>query len=1450
MFSSVISGAAAPSSPITISKRRSWIFTDPQFPTDNNIPLPKPDRKKKGFYIRNETGTSLFFATENASVTGRAKSLEAGQEKDIFEDTQVQLTDKDEDKDLPRPSSFALLLFLSLDSKPHAIHGRLPIGTAGLFVLSLPLDVVKTLFGKSGGTEIVCQSSGRVLLLRSAVVLKNHTFAPIVACIEPFDRKDAKSTSSSKGPRLQPCVQVLPARKSASFAGFPVPLRLVKGIVKIKPQNQSVPWSNSVCLNDLWNPSACVGLQCQEESRNEKLFSVYSQTINSVFERNLGRPIPRPPIEIRFAAPLTIKNQLPYRMSFQIFAAGDNLRGKGRLDPEQKLFYLLGYTEITELRLSVSFEDGKESVAKRFSKARDISKSKFLKVPQPSIESADSEAVPILLQVFIHARRESKGRILPAHHSRKVSLFCPYWIVNRSGMNLLLRSVDRLAPDAVLRKDEACPFPFCGMAYRSKSYKLKNNASSEDPYSSDVALSLLEGGVSFGETINLGSNLSSRYSLDVVGKKADGGPQIVKAYEFTLNISITSSLTRVVSILPRFILLNRSMCPNLICRQTRTGENFTTPQGMFQKDCLRCPSGEHIPFQWPSPSGTKTLQLKFDGRQNLMWSGAFPIDKVNVYDVVLYNEDSTCLVCVRVHTEQQGETFLVFIDNAEKAPYILRNELPVDASFRAQDETVMPKVVVRRIGGDVQYTFSNPNPSNTRVLTVEFEHPDTRAPIRQRIELKKFSSKIELFRDSDLVIYCSYTQIGPQREIRLWLERTSRPDQPPDRGSGVQAPNRRPKWKTGGKIAGRATSMATRLLRTVSSSMPTQSRIISSMSGQNLPALAQPQAASMDLELKLDLQGVLLSLNDNQARELFLLSFQMIEVVLRQAKETIDLQKLSIQTIQIDQMFHWRPGFLVLLGPIHPPTRKRSRARTYWGPMVDSSGEALVEQPACLLVSLSISLQHPDVDYFNSIDISLQPLDIRVHAETFILLESLAQGLWNRFKPIAHQLYPNRCDLKTLDSVSTDKVLIRARPQRRLYLGSLRISPLHIEVTVKASGTPGNDVSNSPLVASIVDSFGGAVLNLERVPIKISECTFDNVFERPEAVGMKLARHYVKEGAQATGRVLGHLNVLGNPLEMINSIKEGTRELLVGASQTLLAPAAVEGGLSRGTTSLAKGLIQSVALGTSRMSGTLGNIITRFTSVRAMYAHKIRKEQDAVPVTYAQGLRQGARLFGLRTASGVLGMFRMPLDEGKDRGFSGFGLGIVKGGTGLILQPATGIIDLMSKSTEGLNNSISSDWAIWNDGRFRLPRTCGAYLNVIPFDPRLAAGQNALRTAKNLRIVDSERVLDEFTVCEHDAVFLTSRSVVYENRADAYKSWQAKYEDLNRCEKVKVWDRFAFVQGVRVVLQTDPPAMAFIPCSSDIAEMLVSRIQNIMEGKEWVARMPEGTLLENSVTDE
>ncbi|KAK1282846.1 hypothetical protein QJS10_CPB22g00662 [Acorus calamus] len=116
-------------------------------------------------------------------------------------------------------------------------------------------------------------------------------------------------------------------------------------------------------------------------------------------------------------------------------------------------------------------------------------------------------------------------------------------------------------------------------------------------------------------------------------------------------------------------------------------------------------------------------------------------------------------------------------------------------------------------------------------------------------------------------------------------------------------------------------------------------------------------------------------------------------------------------------------------------------------------------------------------------------------------------------------------------------------------------------------------------------------------------------------------------------------------------------------------------------------------------------------------------------------IREGGGAFAKGLFRGVTGILTKPLEGAKSSGVEGFVQGVGKGIIGAAAQPVSGVLDLLSKTTEGANavkmkitSAITSEEQLL---RRRLPRVISGDNLLHPYDEYKAQGQVILQLAES-----------------------------------------------------------------------------------------------------------------------
>ncbi|XP_024542530.1 uncharacterized protein LOC9648284 isoform X1 [Selaginella moellendorffii] len=129
-----------------------------------------------------------------------------------------------------------------------------------------------------------------------------------------------------------------------------------------------------------------------------------------------------------------------------------------------------------------------------------------------------------------------------------------------------------------------------------------------------------------------------------------------------------------------------------------------------------------------------------------------------------------------------------------------------------------------------------------------------------------------------------------------------------------------------------------------------------------------------------------------------------------------------------------------------------------------------------------------------------------------------------------------------------------------------------------------------------------------------------------------------------------------------------------------------------------------------------------------------KHETKAAVEDIGDGIREGGEALAKGFFRGVTGILTKPLEGARSAGVEGFLQGVGKGVIGAAVQPMSGVLDLLSKTTEGANATRMKLAAVLTSEeqlrRRRLPRVIGGDNILRPYDEYKAQGQVLLQLAQ------------------------------------------------------------------------------------------------------------------------
>jgi len=298
--------------------------------------------------------------------------------------------------------------------------------------------------------------------------------------------------------------------------------------------------------------------------------------------------------------------------------------------------------------------------------------------------------------------------------------------------------------------------------------------------------------------------------------------------------------------------------------------------------------------------------------------------------------------------------------------------------------------------------------------------------------------------------------------------------------------------------------------------------------------------------------------------------------------------------------------------------------------------------------------------------------------------------------------------------------------------------------------TQGADANVVELMVHYLGSFS----NLEKAPVKLNALILQRPFCPMSSLQSTITQHYIRQGLTEWYKIIGSAAVLGSPVTLIDQLGSGVYDFFHEPAQGFVAgPEAFGKGLAKGTTSLLKntltGVFGSASKFTDAVSGGLVKVGMDDDWERERRVKALKK-----PKHLGQGLQQGVVGLSEGVFYGVTGVVTQPVKGFQEEGALGLVKGMGKGAAGLVLRPTVGVVDVFTRTAEGLQNMGNYLGDEAKRTRVRPPRYIDANEKLLrSYDWASAARGAAIREIKegrygSLKWIDSFSFFPEETPVE------------------------------------------------------------------------------------------------------
>ncbi|TPX12975.1 uncharacterized protein E0L32_006620 [Thyridium curvatum] len=389
--------------------------------------------------------------------------------------------------------------------------------------------------------------------------------------------------------------------------------------------------------------------------------------MNAVYDR--GNPLTRnyPYMKLKLSAPVVLENLLPYDFKYRIYDRNTkkdwtNFLRKGGVSP-------VHVTELSHLLLlSVDMQDTvfKSSEFAIINSGHSGHADDFKR--ENTLVCRDDSGRNLHLKLHYHKVPDSGGAF-------KVTVYSPYVILNKTGLDLDVRSKSFMQP-----------------AKAAAGQSLSNPSEGEQPKAQPLMFSFANEDQRNRVSLKVGdSEWSKPQSFDAIGSNAEVVLQSTSRNNTEIHIGITVEpgegkykMTKVVSLAPRFILQNK-LGEEINIREPSSSNVMTLKSGALQ------------PLHFLQRSPVKQLSLCFPGVNN-QWTSPFSISDTGTTHIKIAKASQRQRLIRAEILMEDATIFLHLSMETKNWPFSMRNESDTEFTFYQANPNIDEEGVEDRSG--------------------------------------------------------------------------------------------------------------------------------------------------------------------------------------------------------------------------------------------------------------------------------------------------------------------------------------------------------------------------------------------------------------------------------------------------------------------------------------------------------------------------------------------------------------------------------------------------------------------------------------------------------------------------------------------------------------------------------------------------------------------------------
>ncbi|XP_045765599.1 vacuolar protein sorting-associated protein 13 isoform X2 [Maniola jurtina] len=453
--------------------------------------------------------------------------------------------------------------------------------------------------------------------------------------------------------------------------------------------------------------------------------------------------------------------------------------------------------------------------------------------------------------------------------------------------------------------------------------------------------------------------------------------------------------------------------------------------------------------------------------------------------------------------------------------------------------------------------------------------------------------------------------------------------------------------------------------------------------------------------------------------------------------------------LQVDQQLPL-PTFPVMLAPVPPPKSVANDDPAGTKPFIEVS---IVER----------MMEHSAVRQYKYYKLLVQEF----HVKLDMGLVNALMGMFPQRVPTEQEaLDAFRLDIEKARQPLEALAAMGAASDMKNFYDNLHLSPLKVHVSFSLGGA----TQLPTFVGTVLQSIGVTLTDMNDVVFKLSYYERNYEFLSQKELIAQVQSHYTGQALKQLYVLVLGLDVIGNPYGLVVGLKKGVEDLFYEPFQgAIQGPGEFAEGLMLGVRSLVGHTVGGAAGAVSRITGAMGHGLAAL-SLDKDYQRRRRDNINKPPANLQEGLARSGKGLVMGVVDGVTGVFTKPFEGARDQGVEGFFKGLGVGAVGLVARPTAGVVDFASGSFDAVKRAADLSEEVT---KRRAARYLAPDAGVRPYSRLQAEGYKMLFELEKGKFVSTDTYeAHVWVIPGKEVVMCTDKRLLYLEKNNVFGGWQ------------------------------------------------------------------------------